>query len=279
MTTGGRLPDFVIIGRQKSGTSTLGRWLGEQPEISLSRVEEPAFFDQDHNWERGLEWYTSLFERAQPGQVVGEGSPGYTGPRRAPIAAARMADVIPHARLVCLLRHPVERIRSEYRHRRIMGDEARGFIDALRDPGWHYLRQSMYHLCLAPFFEHFAREQILVVRTEDLAKDAWVSVLGHIGLDVRPPPAQSHNVSAERGLHPRVIHMRRNVEFRRRLAWLPGPVKRLPAALLRRRGPAFDEMLADSKRPVPPELLTEMWEDIARLEAWLGVTQLWPRDV
>ena len=273
-------PDFIIIGRPKSGTTTLSKWLQVQPDVFFCRTEEPGFFDLDWVWERGVDWYEGLFNGAKPGQRVGEGSTGYTHPQRAETAAQRIGEVTPNAKLIYQLRHPVDRLRSEYRHRRMLGDETRPFLVSLHDAGWNYFRQSMYFDCLKPYIDRFPREQILVTQLEQMGPEGttWPSVLRHLELPARPAPGDAHNVSAERGLYRGPIKLRRNVEIRRRLSWLPGPIKRIPSRLLRRRGPEFDAMLEDSRTAIPDEMLEPVWADIARLEDWLGVAEpLWSR--
>lgn len=274
------LPDFLIIGRMKSGTTSLGRWLAAQQEIFFCRVDEPRFFNDDDNWGRGVAWYSSMFRGAGDDQLLGESSPGYTHPDRTLTSAERISRTVPKARLIYLLRHPVERIRSHYRHARMMGDESRPFLEAIRHGDASYLRQSMYYECLVPYIQRFAREQILVVRTEDLSDataSGWRTVLHHLGLESRPAPASMHNVSVDKGLYRGPMRLRRNVELRRRLARVPKPVRRAAGRILTKRGQEFERMLEESNAVLPDDISAPLWEDVAKLEAWLGCPKpLWP---
>jgi hypothetical protein len=276
-----RLPDFLIIGAMKCGTTTLLRWLESQPEVCTSQIAEPNFFSNDAIWARGLEWYSSLFAAASHAQVLGEKSPAYTSPDRAPIAAERIAQVLPGIRLVFMVRHPEDRIRSQYRHLRIIGRESDPLDLAVRRRA-SYAARSMYYSCLAPYIELFPREQILVVRLEDLVASGspgWARVLEHLGLARRPPPDRRHNASEELGLYrlpPRVVQ--KSVALRRLIARLPAPVQRIGRRIVQRRGPEFRRMLEQSRGAVPKDVLEPVWADIARLESWLGVnTPLWER--
>ncbi|NER32103.1 MAG: sulfotransferase domain-containing protein, partial [Symploca sp. SIO1C4] len=73
-----RLPDFLIIGAAKSGTTTLYKYLCRHPQICMSNPKEPDFFAIDHIYDQGIDWYSSLFSEARLKQVCGEASTTYT---------------------------------------------------------------------------------------------------------------------------------------------------------------------------------------------------------
>ncbi len=277
-----RLPDFMIIGRMKSGTTTLARWLDDHPGVCFSRIKEPGFFISELYETKGLAWYMDLFKGATEDQLLGEGTQSYTRPEFSALAAERIAQTAPNARLIYLLRHPAGRIRSHYRHRRIWRDEPSSFLDAVGARNNDYVRHSMYYECLAPFIERFAREQILVVRMEDLfdpISSGWRTVLDWLGLSYLEPPQEAHNVSAEKGFNRGPMRLVRGPLLRRRFAWVPRPVRQFGKQMLRRSGQEFEEMLEDSQSPVPAAVLAPVWEDIHRLEDWLGRERpLWDRD-
>ena len=110
--TGG-LPDYLIIGAQKSGTSSLFRYLGESPHVELPTAKEIHFFD--NRFEMGLDWYRSHFPPGHTGKprMTGEASPYYVFH---PLAPERIRETLPDVRLVLLLRNPVERAVSHYYH-------------------------------------------------------------------------------------------------------------------------------------------------------------------
>lgn len=273
-----RLPDFIIIGRTKCGTTTLAEWLAQQPEVFFCRVKEPQFFSDETMWKRGPSWYAALYKGAAADQLCGEGTQNCTHPVLASDAAERIVQTNPHARLIYLVRHPVERLRSHYRQAMVWGDRSTSLEVTLANDA-DYLRGSMYFLCLAPYIERFAREQILVLRMEDLAGSAWDRALTHLGLALRPPPEGVHNVSAEGGVLRAPARLLRRTGLHRRLWWLPRSVRDFGVSMLRRRGKVFDAILEGSEAPIPQELLDPVWEDVCRLEDWLGLAQpLWPRE-
>jgi len=116
-----RLPDFVIIGAQKAGTTWLGARLAEQPGLFLPRPFEVHYFDRDERYSKGREWYAAHFAAAPEGALIGEKTPDYfwtlrpegRGPADIP---ERMRDTLPNARLVVVLRDPVKRAISALNH-------------------------------------------------------------------------------------------------------------------------------------------------------------------
>lgn len=277
-----RLPDFLIIGTMKSGTTSLFRWLAEHPEFVLPEIKEPHFFSHDDVWGRGLDWYSQLFGRVPDSHLTGEASFSYTSPGLSAKAAKRIARALPNVRLICLLRDPIERMRSHYRHEVQRGREQRPFLEAIQDPGNPYLAQSFYATCLGPYVQSFPREQILVVRFEDLVSDpavAWFSVLAYLGVRDHPAPGTAHNVTAEKARYTPLMLWLWESGLVQPLSRLPLPVRKLGKRLLLKRDPAYEARLKESRAPVPAGAMKPMWEDVARLERWLGVAApLWERD-
>lgn len=191
------LPNVVVIGAMKCATSALHAYLDAHPDISMSATKELNFFNgpeqpphddpdswwRSGQWHRGLEWYAAQFDPHTP--VRGESSPAYTSPDF-PEVPDRMANVIPEARLVYLVRDPVERAVSQYAHHRRDGAEHRPLDEAVLDPDSQYLARSRYAERLAPFLEHFDRGQVHVVVQERLLADRdrqIAQVYEHVGVD------------------------------------------------------------------------------------------------
>jgi hypothetical protein len=159
-TGGGALPNLVVIGAMKCGTTSLHHYLDLHPEICMSRPKELNFFlgpeaapDGEVDWRRGtwacgVDWYAAHFDASAP--VRGEVSPGYTSPAH-PYVAARMAAVVPGARLVYAVRDPIRRAVSQYRHHRRDGTEPRDLEEALLDPASQYVTRGRYFERLQPF--------------------------------------------------------------------------------------------------------------------------------
>jgi hypothetical protein len=126
--TSGRLPDFVIVGAMKAGTTSLSAWLRAHPQVFVPQQKELHFFDTF--WSRGVDWYRSLFAGAPEGALLGEATPNYMVIEH---WVERMASVVPDARLIAVLRHPVDRAWSHYRHSVTRGDELRPLAEAIDD--------------------------------------------------------------------------------------------------------------------------------------------------
>ena len=161
------LPDFVVIGAMKAGTTSLFHYLEAHPQIFMPSVKEADFFVEELNWSRGVDWYRRQFRGAGSALAVGEASPAYT---KYPLYAGvpeRMASVIPRARLIYLVRDPIERIRSHYEHCVMVGTETRPIEEAVLEDA-RYLDCSRYGLQISRYLRHFPSEQVLIVRSEDL---------------------------------------------------------------------------------------------------------------
>ena len=272
-------PDFVIVGAMKSATTSLYRWLDEQPEVFMAHPKDSSVLAR--TWPEALEWYGTRFADATAGQLLGEASVGYTDPTRAPTVAQRIERSIPSARLIYLIRQPVDRIRSHYRHEVQRRREDRSLLDAIREPGNPYVGHSRYFSCLQPYIERFPREQILVLRFEDLvdpAGPAWTKALAFLSLPDRPMPQQAHNVSSDKTqwTHLMAWAKRNHLITLKQVSRLPRPARRLGRALLTRKGATNVQRLDESRAEIPAELVDPVWEDVARLETWLGVP-LWSR--
>ena len=161
------LPNFIVIGAGKAGTTSLWGYLSGHPEVFTARQKELNFFTTEHNWSLGLPWYEQQFEGAGLASAVGEASGNYTNWPEYAGVPERMARVIPDVRLLYVIRHPIERMVSAYRYLRIEGREHRTMEAAFRERQL-YLNVSRYSSQIEQFLEHFARAQLHVVVSEDL---------------------------------------------------------------------------------------------------------------
>ena len=193
------LPDYIIIGAQKCGTSSLYRYISEHPSAAPAIGKEVHFFDW--HFERGPSWYRAHFPsmlygaafRARTGRklVTGEASPYYIFHPHVP---ARVKALLPQVKLIAMLRDPVERAISSYFHQVRSGNETLTLAEALeQEPAritdaaerlaggqkarsrahrkFSYLARGIYADQLEGWLEHFPREQLLVLRSEDLFAD------------------------------------------------------------------------------------------------------------
>ncbi len=184
------LPNFVIIGAAKCATTTVAADLDEHPDVFMSTPKEPDFFSNPHPTDGDRRAYESLFDDAGDQKAVGEASTSYT---RAPSVGGvpeRMAEAIPDARIIYLIRDPVDRVLSHHAHRVRHGMETRDLEDVLAT-STGYVDISCYGLQLTRYLELFDREQILVCRSEDLDRDTGETlgeIRAHIGCDSDSPP-------------------------------------------------------------------------------------------
>ena len=163
----GALPNLIVVGGLKCGTTSLHHYLSLHPQIAMSRPKELNFFVSELNWELGPQWYASHFDRRAA--VRGETSPHYTNMPRFQGVAARMREALgAQTRLVYMVRDPYERLLSHFLHNEGGGYETRP-MDAALTPQSSYVARSLYAMQLEPYLEAFAREQILVVDNSELA--------------------------------------------------------------------------------------------------------------
>lgn len=167
----GILPDFIVIGAMRAGTTSLYKYLNAHPAIGMSEQKETDFFIEELNWDRGLDWYSGQFK---PGfEVYGEVSPNYTKALRFPGVPARIASVVPQSRLIYVLRDPIKRAVSHYTHL-WLHDPATPPPEALTesDSAWrNIVDTSRYHRQLSEFLAHHALENIFVIEFEAFTRD------------------------------------------------------------------------------------------------------------
>jgi len=161
------LPNLIVIGAMKCGTTSLHHYLGRHPDIAMSRDKELNFFVAERNWTKGVDWYASRFPEGT--RIRGESSPSYTAAAKFPSVPARMHAIVPDARLVYMVRDPVERLISNWVHDVAEGKEHRLLAEAAQDD-W-YLDRSFYWSQISAYLEHYPLERILVIAMEDRAED------------------------------------------------------------------------------------------------------------
>jgi hypothetical protein len=197
------LPDFVIIGAMKCGTSTLAAQLAAQPGVFMTTPKEPNFFSDDAVFARGLPWYEALYAAAAPGDLKGEASTHYAKLPTHPHAAARLHAAVPRARLIYLTRDPMERLVSHYIHEWTMGTLDCGLEEAVaRHP--ELIDYGRYEMQLAPWRRLFGDDRILRLTLEGMQAapqatlDQVADFLGRPGAFVWQAERARENASAER---------------------------------------------------------------------------------
>ena len=205
------LPDFLGLGTQKGGTTTLHRLLGKHPDVFLPACKEVHFFDQNYN--SGEAWYREHFQTARADQRCGDITPFYLFH---PDVPGRIYQHIPNARLIVLLRDPVERAISQVFHAQRLGFEPLPIDEALAaeqgrlatgDPysfqKHSYLSRSRYLEQLDRYEALFPREQLLILRSEDLfstPERIWQELLSFLELKPMDWPGALPRANAGDGL-------------------------------------------------------------------------------
>jgi Sulfotransferase domain len=230
-----RPPDFFLVGAPKAGTSALHSALALHPHLFLSRVKEPKYYmcgdspppaykgpgdahsNQEWIWQR--ERYLDLFAEAPEGILRGESTPFYLYNRD---ARRRIAADNPEAKLIAVLRDPVDRAYSNWMHLWMDGLEPRADIveavgheqkriDAGWAPFWHYSSLGMYGRQLKDLFDHFPREQVLLLRYKDLVESPdqvlnWVfEFLGVEGQEIEQLPSDNSRVFVREGVRTKTV--------------------------------------------------------------------------
>ena len=171
----GALPTFFIIGAPKTGTTSLHYYLDQHPEIQMSAIKEPSFFawpsssQSDRRQVKSLADYERLFDRASP--VRGEASPNYTMYPLRQGVPERIAALVPDAKLVYVVRDPVERTVSHYHQLVATEGETTSLTDVLNDledPRSPCVCASLYAMQLEFYLHIFPQEHILVVDQYEL---------------------------------------------------------------------------------------------------------------
>lgn len=258
-----RLPDLIVVGAPKAGTTTLSRWLRVHPQVAFSAQKELRFFDRE--LERGLDWYLEQLPQDPGDRIVAEATPTYLSE---PGVAEAVAEALPHARFVAVLREPVARAWSNFWFFRQLGLESRPWARAVREssdtatpedhPG--YVWRGRYAEQLAQWERAVGRDRLHVVLFEDLVAEpeqTYAQLCGYAGIEqIAPPSTSSVNPTGAP-----------------RYAWLQGVLQSPTAGPLRRRlyhwnarGGAVPALTSEARDLVAPRFE----EANAALAAWLG---------
>lgn len=193
------MPDFLVIGGQKCGTTSLYQYLVTHPHIISAMKKQMHFFD--NHYEKGITWYRAHFPSSLYKQyfkhvhkedfITGEATPYYIFH---PLAARRAAKFLPNAKFVLVIRNPVDRAYSHYHHEIRKGTETLSFEEALaKEPErlagekekmlasdsyysfnyqrYSYLSRGLYAEQLSEWFNYFPKEQFFVVKSEDMYRN------------------------------------------------------------------------------------------------------------
>jgi hypothetical protein len=199
------LPNFLIVGAPKCGTTSLYQYLRQHPDVYMSPLKEPRYFPcfgvlPGERVERNRAEYERLFDGAKAERAIGEASPNYL---HAPEAPERIAAELPNVKVIVSLRNPADRAYSSYLGRVRRGVEKRP-IEAALQPGNYYFDTSLYHDALARYFATFGNSRVKVVLFDDLARDTAAALRDLCAfLDIAPNAAIDTQARHNVGLMPK----------------------------------------------------------------------------
>jgi Sulfotransferase domain len=267
----GALPNLVIIGAMKSGTTSLHAYLDQHPAVAMSNPKEIHYFT-DRNAHRPVDWYMAHFDA--DAAVRGEASPGYTKFPHRPGVPERMHRLIPDARLIYIVRDPVTRTVSQWLHEYLRHRDDRPLDEALADfRGNVYVDQSRYAYQLERYLPHYPLERIHVMTTESLEakpRDALRAVTDFLELEpFEFDVATKANVADRRARTNRLGRILEAVRTTPTGRHLPRPLvalgKRARGRLSRRVArPALEASLHEA-------LSDELRDDVQRLRTLTGL--------
>jgi hypothetical protein len=258
--------NFMLIGAQKAGTTSLSHQLAQHPQINFCKFKEPDFFSKSLDWKTELPSYLDQYENT-PGKIYGEGSTTYSWLLEYPHTAKRIKEYNPDIKLIYLMRQPVERAISHYTHH-LLKARTKYPIEREIFEFPTYINHSSYALQLAPYFELFPKCQIHLMFFEEYVKSPLQSLnelADFLGIERKgfdevdlKPQYQSLERTGDTKLK----------KFLTPLAKMLFPV-RMRNAL---RGPFVYKL--DKKQEVSDEFKRLLWRyfenDVAALERYLG---------
>lgn len=166
-------PDFLIIGAAKAATTALSNMLAQHPKACIVRGKEPHFFSTNRYYELGWNGYQQLYSHCQPGQVTGDASTSYSRIRYHPDLFPRLKRHIPDARIIYMVRDPLERMVSAYVERLASADLNESFASinqAVRQQPM-IIDSSRYREVYDEYTRHFDEKKIKVVWFEEFIEN------------------------------------------------------------------------------------------------------------
>lgn len=261
----------LIIGAMRCGTTSLFYYLSEHPEVAPCRAKEPHFFSDDEKFDRGLEWYHSLWDwQPSTHSIALEASPTYSMRPFWPSVPERVLryDGEKTFRFIYIIRNPITRIESHIAHQ-LSGDNEITTSDVKEEN----MAYSKYAMQLEPYVEHFGRDRIHLVTLEDLSQhpqEELRKICKFLAID---SDYQFESVEVVRNsrdtvnLHPIIQRLRHLSPIRPLVQLIPPSVRQQLRKYLRRSDP-FETTLSDEDLGM---VLDYLQEDLQRLRSDWGI--------
>lgn len=167
-----KIPNLFLVGSMKSGTTTLHNYLGEHPEIFMSPKpwKETRYFVEELNWNKGEEWYLSLFENAGDVKFIGESSTDYTKKPLYENVPQRIASFNPDSYILYIMRDPIERSISHYWWEVRWSGEGRDMLTAIKKVR-DICDVSYYVMQIKPYIDTFGKDRVFALTLEELSSN------------------------------------------------------------------------------------------------------------
>ena len=265
-------PDFIIIGGMKCATSSLHEQLALQPGIFMTELKEPNFFSNDEQYALGMEWYLSHFASAKTDEICGESSTHYTKLPTYPQTIDRILQHFPDVKLIYVMRHPIDRLVSQYIHEWSQKEISVDINQAVTQHP-EMLAYSQYTMQLQAYFDTFGQDRVLPVFFERMIKhpqeelERVCQFIGYEGKPVWDDELNAQNVSTKRmrksGWRDLIVEAPGLKQFRR---WfIPKSFRTWVRSLwTMKKKPELEQQQVEKLRAI-------FDEDLAVLGSWLGI--------
>lgn len=287
------MPDFLLIGAMKSGSTSLHDHIERHPDVFAPENKEPGFFSRDERFARGLAWYQGLFAGAKSNQLCYESSTCYSRWPHFGDVVSRIHEHVPDAKLLYIMRHPVSRAYSHYKHEMAERDYKKSgpiisFEEALAESE-EYVDASLYLKQIEQFLKYYPRERFCFVLLDDLKRDPQATlkiVQQFLGLDVRDDLTEAgmsnpieHRIAQSKAMQS-FDQMRKNpvagAVARLTPTWVKAKVRELYTkssladVLMRGKAQAFSEKLSSLAPATRERLLDRFKQPNRELGEFLG---------
>jgi hypothetical protein len=210
-------PSFIIIGSEKAGTTTISNTIGLQKNVYIPKIKEIHFFS--NNWDKGLGWYKKYFNNND--KIQGEASPSYTDYPLIKNVPERIFKTLPEVKLIYVIRNPIKRIISQYRHALYYNwiPQNLNFEDAIKYRP-QLIDTGRYHFQIEQYFKYFNKSQIKIICIEELNKPEYFKSIFKF-LNIENPNEQSiqnQNKTGDKFVFPKYLEFARKSDIIRKIA-------------------------------------------------------------
>jgi len=273
------LPNLIVIGAMKSGTTSIHDYLNQHPDIYMSEEKELNFFIRELNWEKGLAWYQSQFDCNYT--IRGESSQGYTKKHLHKGVPQRIKEHIPHCKFIYIMRDPIKRFISHVNEAKFQGNRPNNF-DPLKHvtdfKNLNYVLTSKYHYQITEFTELFDINQFYFLSLEELLQapmQKMNEIFSFLGVKQLPEGAiqfKPQNISKDKTAEKPFLKKRGHFFLTKALKNITTPEIRYQI----KTGKIFNSLFREKIKEIKPtpELLSilksELQEDVNQLRALTG---------